>query len=135
MNERGIGRAGGPWQWILLWGVNSVAIIISASVFPGVILDRRYIAVLAALVLSVATYVLEPLLYYLTLPITVATLGMFTVVLNGIILIIVEKLVPGFHFTGRLSGFGWAIITSGVIGMIRVVIFRLFRRGARAGKK
>jgi len=84
------------------------------------------LAVPAALVLSVATYVLEPLLHYLALPINVATLGLFTTVLNGVILIIVEKVVPGFRFTGRLSGLGWAIATAVIVGIFRAVIFHLF---------
>ena len=67
----------------------------------------------AALVLGIVNAIIRPIVLILTLPLTVLTLGLFILVVNGISVELVAWLVPGFH----LSGLGAAILTSIVVGL------------------
>lgn len=77
--------------------------------------------VVAALVLGLANAIVRPALVLLTLPLTVVTLGLFLLVLNALMLLLVAALVPGFHVASFGSAFLGGIllsIVSSVIGAI-----------------
>ena len=121
---------------IMIWLVNSAALLLASAVLEGVEIEPYYMAFFAALALSVLTLVIEPVLFLLTLPINVATFGLFTVVLNGIVLLIVERLVGGFHFAGSMwQQFGWAVAAALVVGFFRVLVQTLLVRLRIADRK
>ena len=72
----------------------------------GVHVDSWLTAVVVALVLGVANTVLKPILVILTLPISIITLGLFTLVINAAIILLVAAVVPGF----AVAGFWWALL-------------------------
>src|SRR5216117_2370579 len=73
------------------------------TIVPGVHLDGWGNLVVAALLLGIVNAVIRPIILILTLPLTVLTLGLFILVVNGISLAIVAWLVPGFHVAGLLA--------------------------------
>lgn len=66
--------------------------------------------------------IVKPILTLLTIPITVITLGLFLLVINALIIIFAEKLVPGFH----VQGFGWAMLFSLVLSLCTGILNMLF---------
>ena len=83
------------------------------TIVPGVRIDGWGNLVVAALLLGIVNAVIRPIILILTLPLTVLTLGLFILVVNGISLALVAWLMPGFS----LSGLGSAILASIVVGL------------------
>ena len=100
--------------FLFRWAVTSVAIGVAASVIPGIQVDDVWAALVAALLLGFVNATLRPILLILTLPLTVLTLGLFALVVNGAMLALVARLVKGVH----ISGFGSAVL--GALGISRV---------------
>lgn len=90
---------------LLVWILNAVALWLVAAVLPGVLLADYFSAFVAALVLGLVNAVLKPVLVILTLPATVLTLGLFLLVLNGLLFWAVAAVLPGFH----VAGFWWGV--------------------------
>jgi putative membrane protein len=92
-------------RFLLFWGVNTLSLWIADELFDGIAFASTETLVLSGLVLGIVNTLLKPILVILTLPITVITLGLFLLVINGLTLLLVAKLVDGF----QLDGFGTAI--------------------------
>ena len=83
------------------------------TIVPGVHIDGWGNLVVAALLLGIVNAVIRPIILILTLPLTVLTLGLFILVVNGISVSLVAWLMPGFSLTGLWA----AILTSIVVGL------------------
>ncbi len=92
--------------------VNGLALVVVASTFPHVWLDSWQSTVAAALLLAVVNAYLRPVVLLLTLPINLLTLGLFTLVVNALMLLLVSRLIPGFHLTGFWTAVGAALVIS-----------------------
>lgn len=97
---------------LINWIVNAMVIFSVAYIMPGVHVANFTTALVVALVLGIINAILKPVLLILTLPINILTLGLFTFVLNAILIIIVSKIVPGFTIDGFLWALGFGIILS-----------------------
>ena len=84
---------------------------IASRLVPGVTYDTPTTLFLAALLLGVVNALLRPLLVILTLPITVLTFGLFLLVINAAMVLLVSRILPGFHVAGFFPGLLVAIIT------------------------
>src|SRR5947199_622102 len=93
--------------------ITALGLWAAATVVPGVRIDGGGNLVVAALLLGIVNAVIRPIILILTLPLTVLTLGLFILVVNGISLALVAWLMPGF----ALSGLGAAILGSIVVGL------------------
>src|SRR5438309_5701213 len=82
------------------------------TIVPGVRIDGWGNLVVAALLLGIVNAVIRPIILILTLPLTILTLGLFILIVNGISLALVAWLVPGFHVAGLWSATWGAIIVS-----------------------
>ena len=91
--------------------INTVSVYVAAYIVPGVKTDLLGAAI-ASVVLGVLNTFLKPILLLLTLPITILTLGLFALVLNTIIVLLVSVLVPGFVVDSFLSAFLFGILLS-----------------------
>jgi putative membrane protein len=81
---------------------------------PGIQVDGVWPAVVAALLLGLVNATLRPILLLLTLPLTVLTLGLFALVVNGAMLALVASLVEGV----RVAGFGSAVLAALIISLV-----------------
>ncbi len=90
---------------LLVWILNAVALWLVALLLPGVNVDTEISAFVAAIVLGLVNAVIKPILVVLTLPVTVLTLGLFLLVINGLLFWGVGSLLPGF----RVDGFWWGV--------------------------
>lgn len=92
--------------------IRAFAVIISSYVIPGVYVDDFLTAILVALTLAVLNTIVRPILVFFTLPINILTLGLFTLVINGLIILLVDYLIPQFTVSSFLSGLLFSIILS-----------------------
>ncbi len=104
-------------RFLLHWLVVAIGLFATAYVLPGVSVTSWTALAVAALVLGLVNAFVRPLLTLLTLPITVLTLGLFYLVVNGAAFALAAWVVPGFE----VSGFGWA-----VLGALMVSLFSAF---------
>ncbi|MBX2986684.1 MAG: phage holin family protein [Bdellovibrionaceae bacterium] len=103
---------------ILSWLVSGLAVFVTAWIVPGFRISGYFAAVLAALGIGLVNALLWPLLFFLTLPINLLTLGLFTFVVNGAILKIAAFFLPGFE----LSSWWSAIFGSIVLSLVSVFL-------------
>jgi putative membrane protein len=97
---------------LLVWILNAVALWLVTLVLPGVVVADELSAFIAAIVLGLVNAVIKPILVVLTLPVTVLTLGLFLLVLNGLLFWAVGSILPGFHVDGFWWGVGGALLYS-----------------------
>jgi putative membrane protein len=93
--------------------ITALGLWLAATIVPGVSFEGWGALVVAALLLGIVNAVIRPILLVLTFPITLLTLGLFILVVNGISLALVAWLVPGFHVTGLLA----AVLAALVLGV------------------
>lgn len=97
---------------LLRWIVSALAILAAAYVIPGISVATFYTALIVALVLGFLNAIVRPVLFILTLPITILTLGLFTFVLNGFLFWFVASFIKGFEVSGFWSAVGGAFIVT-----------------------
>ena len=93
------------------WLVSALAILITAYLIPGVTITVIS-ALILAVVLGLINMFLKPIIFILTLPITVVTLGIFSLVINACMILLAAKIVPGFSVAGFWTAFWFAIVLS-----------------------
>src|ERR1039457_5806475 len=108
-------------------GINALALLLAAQIFPKIRFDNEQATLVAALVLALVNTYLRPLVVILTLPINILTLGLFTLVINGMMLELVSWLIPAFHVEGFWTAVGGALVIS-----IVSCLLNLFLRPDRA---
>ena len=99
-------------NYIIRWLINAVGLLIVSKIMGSIEIDGILTAVVAAAVIGLINIFLRPLLIILTLPINILSLGLFTLVINGLIFYFVGSIVEGFHVTGFLAAFLGALILS-----------------------
>ena len=90
--------------------ITALGLWVAASIIPGIVITGVGTLIVSALLLGLVNAVIRPIILILTLPLTVLTLGLFILVVNGISLGLVAWLVPGFHVAGLLAATLGAII-------------------------
>ena len=108
---------------IIRWILNTLALLLVANVVPNFSYRSWVSLAIAAAVLGLLNTLVRPILYLLTLPITIVTLGLFLLILNAIMLKLTAALVPGFD----IAGFGWAILGAALLSLISLVTDRIGR--------
>jgi putative membrane protein len=97
--------------------LSALAVFICATVLPGAHVDGFLIAIVVAGVLAILNVLVKPILVILTIPITFLTLGLFLLVINTILILLVDWLVPGF----TVDGFWWALLFSILLSMVNAI--------------
>ncbi len=91
--------------------VSTLAIIVTDYLLPGASVTLLG-AVVLAIVLGVINVFIKPIVKMITLPITILTLGLFSLVINALFIMLSAKLVPGFIVAGFWSAFWFSIVLS-----------------------
>lgn len=103
--------------------VSALAVLVTARVLPGVRVDGFGTAIVVAVLLGVATGALGPAILLLTLPLNIATLGLFTFVVIAALVLGVAALVPGFY----ILSFWWALAFALVLAFVNSILHALAR--------
>lgn len=102
------------------WIVSALVIFVAAYLLPGVHVPSFTTALVIAVVLGILNVFIKPILLLLTLPVTILTLGLFTLVINAFLIIIATYIVPDFS----VDNFWWALLYAVVIAVINAVVQR-----------
>ena len=94
--------------------LSAVGVLIAAYILPGVNVDGFFAAIVVSVILGILNWTVKPLLILLTLPLTFLTLGLFLLVINAIIILLANSIVPGF----QVEGFWWALLFSLVLTVL-----------------
>ena len=90
--------------------LSTIAVFVTGYVIPGVRVSSFTTALIVAVVLGVLNTFLRPVLLFLTLPVTVLTLGLFALVINTGIILLAAEIVPGFSIDSFWSAFLFGIV-------------------------
>ena len=116
-----------PGMFLLRWFTNALLVIVVTYVVPGITVGSFWTALLVALALGVLNAVVRPILVILTLPITLLTLGLFTLVINGVLFWLVSTVVKGFNVEGFWAAFlGAAVLW--VFSFFTNAVFKTLKR-------
>ena len=114
-------------QILLALALNALALLATAYVVPGFKVDTFTSALLAAVVIGVINTFVKPILSYLTKPINMLTLGLFSFVINAVVLYLATFFVPGF----RLDGVVPAVLGAVVLAVVATVLSSLVKEVKR----
>lgn len=107
--------------FVLRLVVNAAALAVTAALLPGIHIrdDRVTTLLVVALVFGLVNAVLKPVIWVLSCPLIVLTLGLFALLINGILLLVTDALA-GSRF--EVDGFGWAVLGGLLVGLISMVL-------------
>ncbi len=91
------------------WLVATIAILIAAFMSPGVTVTLTG-AIIAAVVLGALNLFIRPIIFFFTLPITILTLGLFSFVIDALLVLLAASVVPGFLIAGFLPALFFAVV-------------------------
>lgn len=97
--------------------VNGLLVYLAAAVLPGIAIEGYFNAIVVALLLGIANFLVRPVLFILTLPITILTLGLFLFFVNGAMVLLVDSLLSSF----TVDGWFWAIAFSVIMSVFNLL--------------
>lgn len=100
-------------RWILF----ALAIIFVAWLVPGIEVENFQSAMLVTVIIALINIFIRPLIVFITLPINILTLGVFTLVINALLLMLAGYLAPGVDVEGFLSAFIGSVVLA-FLGLI-----------------
>ncbi len=100
--------------------VTSIVAFGLSYLLSGVHIDTFWTAIVLAIVLAILNAIVKPVLIFLTLPITLVTLGLFLLVINAGIILLAAKVVNGF----KVDGFWWALLFGLLLSIVTSVMYR-----------
>lgn len=110
------------------WLMSALAVMAAAYLVPGIGLSGFYAALITALVLGIINALLRPLLIVLTLPITIITLGLFTIVINAFLFWLASTIVKGFFVEGIWAALLGSLVVSVISWIANQYLFDSSRR-------
>ncbi len=97
---------------LVKWVAFALVIMFVAWIIPGITIENFWTAMVAAVVIALINALIKPLLIYLTLPINILTLGVFTLVINALLFMFAAYIVPGIEISGFVSALLGSILLS-----------------------
>ncbi len=111
-------------SFLFTWLMATISLLITAFVVPGVRIDSIPAAAVAAIVLGLVNAIVKPVLTVLTLPLTILSLGLFLLVVNGISLSLAGYFTPGLE----VDGFWPSVIGAIVLSLVSSFIGRFINK-------
>jgi putative membrane protein len=105
------------------WVLSALALYIVSRIVPGIIVQDFWSALIAVVIIGLVNALIKPILLLLTLPVTILTLGLFTFVINALMLYLAGQFTAGF----TVDGFGAALIGSILLSIISTLLHALVR--------
>jgi putative membrane protein len=95
---------------LIHWIVSAIAIGVAAYLIPGVHVTTILAALILAVVLGIINIFFKPIINLITLPLNILTLGLFSLVVNALLIMLAGMVVPGFTVDGFWPAFFFAIV-------------------------
>lgn len=102
--------------------INALAFFIVAKVYGGMTVNGFGAAIVAALIWGIINAILRPILLLLTLPVNILTFGLFTLVINGIILLLTAELYSGLEIRSFFAG----ILAAVMLSLVNIILTGIF---------
>lgn len=110
-------------QFLVRWGLNSVGLFTASLFLSGVSYQNEgQVLIIAALILSIINVLIKPFVVILSLPALLLTLGIFSIVINGLMVYLAHLVYSPF----QVSSFGTAILAGLVVGLVNYILTRVF---------
>ena len=111
---------------LLHWILSAIALLIVSRLVPGFVVTGLVPALIAAVVIGLLNATVGLLLKIITFPLTILTLGLFLLVINGLMIMVASGIVPGFRVYGIVPAF-WGAVVLAILG----VLFRYILKDPR----
>jgi putative membrane protein len=111
--------------FLLHWAITALSLWLVSLLFKGLKFDNAASLIISALLLGLANALVKPLLIILTLPLTLVTFGLFVLVINALMILLVAWIVKGF----KVSGFWTAFFAAIFISLLSILIGSLVSEG------
>ncbi|EON76492.1 hypothetical protein ADIS_2942 [Lunatimonas lonarensis] len=98
--------------------VAGLAVLFTAYILPGIDVDDYLTGIVIAALLALLNLTIKPILIFLTIPITLVTLGLFLLVINAVLVLIAASIVSGF----TVDGFWWALLFSLILSLVNSIL-------------
>lgn len=98
--------------------ISALAVFVTAYLLKGVTVKNFGSAILVAIVLGVVNAIVRPVFVFLTIPVTILTLGLFLLVINALLIMLVDAIVPGF----KVKSFWWALLFSIILSLVNGIL-------------
>lgn len=118
INLQGMSKARESLGIVIQIIISGLAVIISAYLLPGISVANFFTGIVIAALLALLNMTIKPILVFLTIPITLVTLGLFLLVINAFIVIIAAEIIPGFV----VNGFWWAVLFSVILSVVNSLL-------------
>jgi putative membrane protein len=107
-------------HFLLTWLGTAIALLITARIVPGFIIQTFVVALVAALIIGLVNAIIRPILSLLAFPITLITFGLFSFVINALMLLLASEIIPisGFEIKGFIPAFFGSIVLSIISSII-----------------
>jgi putative membrane protein len=102
---------------LLHWLLSAIALLIVSRLVPGFVVTGIVPALIAAVVIGLLNATLGLLLKIVTFPLSILTLGLFLLVINGLMILLASGVVPGFKVFGIVPAF-WGAVVLAILGML-----------------
>jgi putative membrane protein len=122
-------------KFIIRWAINAVALYVAVLIVPGIALRGAWTDLLwLALIFGLLNALLRPLIKFLTCPLIILTLGLFTILINTGMLLLTSRIGQSLGFGLSVDGFWPAVLGSLVISLVSVIMSLIFHDELK-GKK
>jgi putative membrane protein len=122
-------------KFLIRWGINAAALYAAVWLVPGIELRGNWMGVIwLALIIGLLNAFVRPLLKFLTCPLIILTLGLFTIVINTVMLLLTSRIGQAFGIGLTVDGFWTAVLGSLVISVVSIIMSVIFRDELK-GKK
>lgn len=108
--------------------LSAIAVVILSKILPGVWVASYTTAIIVAIVLSLLNFIIKPILLILTLPITIITFGLFILIINAIIILLVDSFIDGF----QVDSLWWALLFSLLLSFFQSILFSFLKKDKKA---
>ncbi|MCL6259875.1 phage holin family protein [Aquiflexum sp. TKW24L] len=113
-----MGRSNDAINIIIQLVLGAISVLIAQYILPGVAVSDFFTALVVAALLTLLNLTIKPILIFLTIPITVLTLGLFLLAINAILILLAAEIIPGFS----VDGFWWALVFSLILSLINSLL-------------
>ena len=103
---------------------SSIAVLIVSYLLPGIIVQNFVTAIVVAVLFSLLNVTIKPILIFLTIPLTIVSLGLFLLVINAIIILIAGAIVPDFG----VDDFWWALVFSVLLSLVNSLLSSMYKK-------
>lgn len=106
-----------PLNFLVKILLGGISVLIAEFFLSGIYIDTFITGFILAAVIILINVTLKPLLVVLTFPITIVTLGLFLLVINALMIMLADRIIPGF----QVDSFWWAILFAIVLSIINAL--------------